>query len=118
MTIDTQSIKTSLEAELQNILKELETVGRQNPDNPSDWEAVEPDDTEGADEGEVADSMEVYANNKAILEQLELRLAEVKGAIDKINNGTYGKCEVCGSEIEEDRISANPSAKTCKSHMN
>ena len=66
----------------------------------------------------MADSIEQYDNNKAILEQLEIRLNEVKRALEKIENGTYGKCEVSGEDIELDRLEANPAAKTCKAHMN
>lgn len=118
MTIDTQYFKIELTKELENLEQELSTIGRKNPNNSEDWEAIEPEDTEGADEGEVADSMEVYANNKGILDQLETRLNEVKDALNKIELGTYGVCEIGGEEIEEDRLKANPSAKTCKAHMN
>jgi hypothetical protein len=38
--------------------------------------------------------------------------------IKKIDENKYGLCEVCGKEIENDRLEANPSAKTCKEHMN
>ena len=32
--------------------------------------------------------------------------------------GTYGTCEVSGEQIEEDRLEADPAARTCKAHMN
>jgi len=39
-------------------------------------------------------------------------------ALEKIKLGTYGICEICGNHIEEERLQANPSARTDKAHMN
>jgi DnaK suppressor protein len=71
-----------------------------------------------ADGFDVADDLEQYENNKAELDALEVQLNNVKSAIKKIDENKYGLCEVCGKEIENDRLEANPSAKTCKEHMN
>jgi RNA polymerase-binding transcription factor DksA len=109
--------KKILETEAENLEKELTTVGRKNPDKKTDWEATEKMDIDPADDDEVADSIEQYENNTAILNQLERRLGEVTAALQKIKNGVYGKCEVCGKEIESDRLEANAAAKTCKLHM-
>ncbi len=115
---DTQYFKGLLAKEVDVLEKELASVGRKNPDNASDWEATEKDDIDPAEDAEVASSMETFENNQGILNQLEKQLNEVKDALVKIENGTYGKCEVCGADIENDRLEANPSAKTCKAHMN
>ncbi|MBX4181255.1 TraR/DksA C4-type zinc finger protein [Candidatus Parcubacteria bacterium] len=121
MTIDLEHFKTKLENEKKLLEKELEKVGRVNPDNPSDWEAkpsLEDKDTSQADENTVADSIEEYEDNKAILTTLETRYRDIKSGLDKIKHGVYGTCQVCGKEIEFDRLDANPSARTCKEHMN
>ena len=116
---NTSKFKDLLTKECEVLEKELATVGRKNPDNSADWEAVEPKlDVDNAEDGEVAGGIEQYENNIAVLDQLEARLREVKEALTKIEKNTYGTCEVCGKEIEEDRLNANPAAKTCKSHMN
>ncbi len=118
MTTNTDHFKELLSGELSKLEAELSTVGRKNPDNLSDWEATEKTNgTDGADELEVADSLEEFENNKGILNQLEIRLNEVKKALSKIDDGTFGVCEVCNEPIEEDRLEANPAAVTCKSHM-
>jgi RNA polymerase-binding transcription factor DksA len=117
MTLNTTHFKELLENELKTLETELGTVGRKNPDQKGDWEATEAEDIDPAEDAEVANSIEIYENNKGILNQLETRLNEVKSALKKIEDGTFGKCEVCGEAIEEDRLEANPSAKTCKAHM-
>lgn len=119
MAINTEHFKEILLIEVSDLEKQLSTIGRKNPDNQKDWEATVPENnTDEADETEVADSIEQYENNSAILNQLEIRLNEVKSALTKIDSGKYGICEVGGEEIEEDRLNANPAATTCKIHMN
>ena len=117
--INTEYFKEKLEAELKTVESELQTVGRKNPSNPLDWEAKEGEmNTDTAEEAEVAEGIEEYENNSAILKQLEIRYNEIKDALAKIDMGTYGICEISGLPIEEDRLEANPAARTCKAHMN
>jgi RNA polymerase-binding transcription factor DksA len=118
MAIDYKHFKKKLEAEKVTLEKELGKVGRRNPDNLSDWEAT-PDvkDVSQADENIVADNIESYDENTAIVNTLETRYNDVKLALDKIEKGTYGICEISEHEIEIDRLEANPSARTCKEHM-
>ena len=42
---------------------------------------------------------------------LEIRLKDTQDALVKLEAGTYGKCEVCGSEIDPARLEANPQAR-------
>lgn len=119
--MDKKTIKhfeEKLTAELSELKAELESVGRKNPDNPSDWQALpEKMDTLTADETEIADSLEAFEGNTAILKQLEIRYNEVKTALARVNAGTYGLCENGGEVVETDRLEANPAATTCKAHM-
>lgn len=117
-TENAQKYKEKLQSELALLEKELSTVGRVNPENPKDWEAVpEEMDITNADPNETADTIESFENNTAILKQLETRHEEIKRALAKIDDGSYGICEIGGEEIEEDRLEANPAARTCKAHM-
>ncbi|MDP3875298.1 MAG: hypothetical protein Q8Q22_02150 [bacterium] len=118
MAIDTEHFKKKLEAEEKFLEEELKKVGRRNPDNLSDWEAVPTDkDTSQADENTVADNVENYEDNVAIVDTLETRYQDIKNALDKINQGTYSLCQVCNKEIDAERLEANPSAKNCREHM-
>lgn len=115
-----KELQIKLKEEEHALLDELNSIGTQNPDNPSDWMA-RPDDTstnKSADPNSRADSVEDYENNEAIVSRLEVRLSEVRLALAKIQEGGYGVCEISGEEIEEDRLKANPAARTNKAHMN
>ena len=118
MSIDYEHFKNKLEREKELVEKELAGVGRINPDNPSDWEAVPPTDRDvsQADENTVADAIEGYDDNAAIVNALEKRYKDIRSGLDKIKHGVYGTCQICGKEIELDRLEANPSARTCKEH--
>ncbi len=111
--------KQKLEDESKLIERELETVGRRNPDRPGDWEAQPKDtDTASTEPDEKADKFEEFEENLSITAELELRLREVNGALSKFKKGSYGVCEIGDHEIEEDRLEANPAARTCKTHLN
>jgi len=118
INIELDGFKQKLETEKTLLEAELASVGRVNPEHPTDWEATASNtDTQRADENEVADNMEELENNTAILKQLEVRYNEVIRALDKIEAGTFGVCEVSGEQIELDRLEANPAARTSKAHM-
>ena len=117
MNIDTNHFKKKLEDELLVLEKELKTVGRRNPDNKNDWEAVPGDiHPDTADETEIADSIEEFEGNTAILKQLEIRYNDVKAALKRIADGNYGTCEISGEPIEPERLEANPAARTSITH--
>jgi RNA polymerase-binding transcription factor DksA len=114
---DIEYFKGKLEAELLKLESELKSIGRINPSNPNDWEAVQPDiETMPGDENETASVLEAYEENSAVLGELEIQYNEVKHALDKIEVGTYGTCESTGKPIPKERLEANPSARTCLIH--
>lgn len=114
---DLAELKATLQNELPELETELEAIGRRKPSNPSDWEAEAPkDEVQPGDENEQADKIEGYEENAAILKELEIRYNSVKRALDKIEAGTYGNCEISGEPIEIERLHANPAARTCIEH--
>jgi len=114
---DTAGYKKRLEEERAKLESELESVGRRNPHNPNDWEAEPQETGQAADPTDAADLIEGFEENTAILKELETRYNEVVDALRKIEDGTYGKCEVSGEDIETARLNADPAAKTCTKHM-
>lgn len=49
----------------------------------------------------------------ALIEQTELRLAEIEAARERVQSGTYGVCEHCDEPIAAERLDARPVARTC-----
>lgn len=117
MKIDLKHFKEKLEEEKAKLESELKTVGRINPANPNDWQATPTDmEADAADRVEVAESIDQFEENTAILKELEIQLNDVKRALKKITNGKYGLCEKDGKPIPAKRLEANPAARTCLEH--
>ena len=115
-----EEFKEKLEAEKKLLMMELSGLGVMNPEN-NDWEAIPTapnDENDTSDENDNADRFEEYQEKSATLAILGGRLKDVNHALKKIDDGTYGKCEVSGEPIDEERLRANPAAKTCTKHIN
>ncbi|HYC83527.1 MAG TPA: hypothetical protein VEB60_03240 [Candidatus Paceibacterota bacterium] len=113
-----EALKQKLEQEEKKLVSELNDLGRQDPDNPEHWEVTAPEGEADNDfNDEIADRLEDMENGDAVRTTLEQRLGEVGSALERITNNTYGTCEAGDHPIEEDRLEANPAARTCKAHM-
>ena len=53
----------------------------------------------------------------SILEQVEAELADVEHALRRLDEGTYGTCEVDGKPIPEERLEAMPATRLCLEHQ-
>ena len=115
---DTATHKKALEEEKARLETELSSIGRRNPSNPADWEAVPEETGQEPDILDAGEHIEGYEGNTGILKELEIRYNGVLAALARIDAGTYGVCAVGGEAIEDERLSADPAATTCKEHIN
>jgi DnaK suppressor protein len=112
------TVRAVLTEEREHLMTQLRNIGRAPKDavsgRPADREGGSLDFDEGfADSGQVtAERGEVDALASNLLENLR----DVDDALTKLDEGTYGKCEVCGEPIAEARLEAMPSARTCITH--
>ncbi|HUZ10248.1 MAG TPA: hypothetical protein VMU76_08790 [Acidimicrobiales bacterium] len=67
------------------------------PDDPDDEPDYEPDYEE-------------------VLSAAGTLLDDVDRALGRLDEGTYDSCEVCGAAIGEDRLTGDPTARTCALH--
>lgn len=105
-----------LTAMLAEIEAELSTIGTYDPETDN-WEAV-PDASEltEADENSEADAVESWNERRATLATLEQQYRNIKRALKKIDDGSYGRCEISGEAIEPERLDVLPTARTCIAH--
>ena len=114
--LDVEKMKANLESEVNLLTQELNSIATKDPKSPGEWGA-KAEDSEPEFREEVADRMEDQENREATTEPLEERLKVVQAALQRIEKGTFGKCEICDQEIEADRLEVNPAARTCKAHL-
>ncbi len=90
-------------ADLERQLAELETDGSAAPDFDENF----------------ADSAQVAAEqgeNHALAANFRDQLNEVEAALIRLDEGTYGHCEVCATAISVDRLEAMPATRFCIEH--
>jgi DnaK suppressor protein len=66
-----------------------------------------------ADSGQVAAEQ---GENAVLAARLRTELDEVERALAKMDDGTYGLCEICGATIAEPRLEAMPATRFCIDH--
>lgn len=118
MALDMTKYKTQLEQELTNLIEELKGIGIHDPENTENWiERANDLEASSADPNDVADRTEEWDERRATVAVLESRYNSVTDALKRIEDGTYGTCEIGGEKIEPERLDANPAARTCKAHI-
>lgn len=116
--MDTSTYKAALEQELAELIISLTELGVQNPNNPNDWVTTPAAPAKNvADPNDFGDRSEEWQERRGTLSALETRFNNIKQALQRIEDGTYGTCEISGAPIETDRLDANPAARTCKAHI-
>ena len=119
MNID--EARTRLEETRDRLKAELGEVAVADSGNPGGYVGKEPEfqqeDNNVTGVIENASHQEEFSKNQAITNDLEVRLGHVEKALEMIEDGTYGICQISGEPIEEDRLEALPSATTCKKYM-
>jgi DnaK suppressor protein len=98
-------IAATLRAKRQEL---LEQMGRLE-DRPSDQGSI----SFGKRVGEGTSMAVDRLSQVAVHDQLQTTLADVERALAKLDEGSYGRCDVCGDPIAEGRLEALPWAVRC-----
>lgn len=115
--MDTTQIRNKLEAERDRLVALRQSQG----------EDAALDEEQADSSGSLADydqhpgdqGTETFERTKdlAVREQLDERLADIDHALARIDKGTYGTCEICGRDIEPERLEARPAVRYCREHQ-
>lgn len=109
MTTNYEPLRAKLIQERQRVeeLIEAENKKRSALTDTSDQERYgnHPGD-EGTETFEKEQSLAMQGN-------LQIILNEVDQALHKFDNGSYGKCDECGSEIPYERLEVRPQSTLC-----
>lgn len=112
-----ESSRQKLEEEKMKLETEMGSIGQKNPRVENDWEAAPEEPGIESNLADQADIIVARENTAAIFSDLEARYDTVLAALSKIGKGTYGTCDVCGADIAEARLTADPAAATCIAHL-
>jgi DnaK suppressor protein len=102
-------IRATLEGERKRILEDLNQLKRSHPlDERREGSPF------GKREEEATESMELE-KRLALENRLNSLLGELDRALQKLDNGTYGICDICNISIDPARMQALPQAILCLS---
>jgi RNA polymerase-binding protein DksA len=112
MTIDTDHFRAQLLKErerVQNAVTHLHNdhQGRLDEDI---------DETSGPSDNHIADTATATLDREidyTLADNSGQVLSEIDAALQRIEDGTYGKCRMCGKEIGTERLEAYPWASLC-----
>ncbi|MFI5269351.1 MAG: TraR/DksA family transcriptional regulator [Chloroflexota bacterium] len=79
-------------------------------------EAQTPDEVAFGSDAALADESPLTMEREketALRRSLQRRLRDVQSALRKLDQGTYGRCDACGQEINPKRLRAQPQASLC-----
>lgn len=99
-------LRASLEEERESLRRQLEDLVPEGAGFLTFDENFADSGQVAAEQGEV----------KVLVNSLRDQLVEVERALAKLEDGTYGRCEVCGREIVEARLEAMPATRFCIDH--
>jgi DnaK suppressor protein len=112
-SIETGKYKKLLEAERARLLDAVEFLEKENADSLVEERG---EATSRGDNSHMAD-MATATYDRELDEGLEegaqFTLGEIEAALQRIEDGSYGVCEVCGKPIGAERLSAIPWARLC-----
>lgn len=103
-------MKELLVAEQNKLEGELGKFTHKNPNVESDFEADMPEFGDETDDN--VQEVEQYTVNKPLEIVLEKKLRDVKAALKRMNEGTYGICKYTGKAIDERRLRARPTSSS------
>jgi RNA polymerase-binding transcription factor DksA len=117
MKKELEKIREKLEKEKEQLEQDLSRFAKKKPGSEVDWEARFPEIGIELSEDRLEDAAkarEEYEVRRFVEQALELKLKNVKDALEKLEENKYGVCEKCGKKIERERLEAVPEAKYCQ----
>jgi RNA polymerase-binding protein DksA len=106
VTVDVERFRTALQEERKRVQEAKEYIHDEHPDTGDETNLS----THLADNAAITLDQEI---DETLEENSENVLAEIDAALQRIEDGTYGTCLNCGTEIPAERLEAVPWATLC-----
>ena len=103
-------VREALAAERDSTLDQVAGLEREFGDIVAASQAANADDEHDPEGATIAYERQHVV---ALLEQARAHLAAIDEALSRLDEGDYGRCEVCGEPIAPERLAARPTATRC-----
>jgi DnaK suppressor protein len=106
--VDTETARQRLEEMRADLDQDLRAL---RGDIEGELEPGEP--AQARDTAESGTDMSDADREEAVLEATQGRRDRVQRALDRLDDGSYGRCVDCGRMLSDERLSARPEAERC-----
>jgi RNA polymerase-binding protein DksA len=110
--IDTTRFRDILEEERQRVLDAISYLHEETPGSLED----ETEEIIGSSDNHLGETATATLDREidySLEENSEQVLKAIEGALERIQDGTFGTCQTCGDPISEERLEAIPYATQC-----
>ena len=101
--INIAEIRQNLEKERTRVKKRMRSHAQQNQRQTQ----------RNRDSADLAQSYTQQEQNVLLSERDEVQLTQIENALQKIKDGQYGVCDICGQAIAPGRLAVIPYANLC-----
>jgi DnaK suppressor protein len=109
--VDQQDLTQDARAQLEQMLRELDSAtATLEAEDAGESEELSHFDQHPAD---TATELQDADRQNAVLENADDQRAQVLAALQRLDDGTYGRCVDCGQEIPAVRLQVRPEAARC-----
>lgn len=113
-TLDTAEFKTLLEEERERLMRATGRLHRESSSSSLEDEAGEIGGTPADNHlGDMASATYERELDEGLEDGMDETLRQIDDALKRIEDGTYGICEICGKPIGEERLRAIPWTTRC-----
>ncbi|MHC1560122.1 TraR/DksA C4-type zinc finger protein [Actinomycetospora sp. C-140] len=109
--MDAQQARERMTEERRRLQELGRAVTNERPDPSEDSEGAL-----GRREADVATEVETRMEDRGMADDVARQIAELDAGLARVDDGSWGTCEVCGRTIDDERLEARPQATRCRDH--
>jgi RNA polymerase-binding transcription factor DksA len=110
--MDAEHARSELTEERRR-LTELGSWSREQDPTPD----MQEEGATGSHPGDRGTDVEESMERQGLADETLRQVGEIDVALARIDEGTWGRCVVCGREIDAERLEARPQAERCREHQ-
>lgn len=79
--------------------------------------AIQQEGALGQHPGDYGSEVEEQMERQGLTEEARRQIEDIDAALARIDDGSWGRCVVCGKDIDGERLEALPYAARCREHQ-
>lgn len=111
--MDTERARDLLDAELAELADRARFAERTRAETTAD---PNEEGALGQHPGDYGSEVAGAMDTELLVQTVEDQRRLVEEAIGRLDDGSYGRCLVCGTDIDDERLEARPEVATCREH--